>query len=142
MKNLKNRLVLIVDDDQDSAIKLKEIFEKNGLRTILAKDGREALSMIKSNKPDFIATDLNMPIMDGYEMTREIRRTDEDTPIFMFTSQTYPPSDLEEIMKRIGVNRFISSTNLKEMFYEVMEQLDNAFERNHQAAEKMKSIHF
>ncbi len=53
-----------------------------------ARNGRDALAMISTHRPDVILLDVEMPVMNGIEALREIRRTDHRTPVLMFSSLT------------------------------------------------------
>ncbi len=84
---MNNITVLIVDDDHD----VKE-FINNGLQryftTQQASDGAEAFEMIKNQRPDLIVSDVMMPVMDGFELTKRIRAEQElaDIPIILLTA--------------------------------------------------------
>ena len=68
--------ILVVDDDMDVITFVSTVLEKIGYKVIGAKDGEEALSKIKSNKPDLIILDILMPKQSGIKMYRELK-TDE-----------------------------------------------------------------
>ncbi len=128
--------ILIVEDDLESAKSLKEIFETNNFSTMVANDGFEALKLMKENKFDFIVSDVNMPYMDGFSLARIIRERDKETPLILHTAM-HAPSEFEEIAKRIGVNKFISNSNIRSTLKEVMERLDTAFTTNKDIAHKI-----
>jgi len=67
------RTVLVVDDQSVNRIVLKTMLEKDGFRVILANDGREAVEAYKRERPDLVLMDVMMPVMDGYEATRQIK---------------------------------------------------------------------
>ena len=82
--------ILVVEDDPDVRKTAVAIFNKLGYVTLEAKDGVSALEILeKDNKIDLLFTDVMMPRMDGYELTRELRSTDayRDIPIVMVTSR-------------------------------------------------------
>ncbi len=78
--------VLIVDDDKNIAELLKLYIEKAGYETALAFDGREALAVFEEVKPDIVLLDVMLPILDGWQVCREIRKTSM-TPIIMITAK-------------------------------------------------------
>ncbi|HEY8965597.1 MAG TPA: ATP-binding protein [Candidatus Methylacidiphilales bacterium] len=65
--------ILIVDDRRENRAVLVDMLEPLGFETVQAENGREALERIAERRPDVILTDLVMPVMDGFEMTRKIR---------------------------------------------------------------------
>lgn len=75
MKNDNARKrVLIVDDSRDSRWMLKAIAESAGLQTVEADNGLKALELARTQKPALILMDLSMPLMDGLEATRRLKR--------------------------------------------------------------------
>ncbi|RYZ89119.1 MAG: response regulator [Proteobacteria bacterium] len=64
--------VLIVDDHQDNRLLLKLFLKKRGVETLEAANGKEAIEMACDKCPHLILMDLNMPIMDGFEATRQL----------------------------------------------------------------------
>jgi DNA-binding response OmpR family regulator len=76
--------ILIVDDDRVLADILSYTFRREGFETILAFDGRSALSLYAQQRPDLIVLDVNLPGLDGFSVCKELRRT-SNTPIIMLT---------------------------------------------------------
>ena len=69
--------ILLVEDNAIILDNVSEILELEGYKTIIAKDGVEGLALAKSEKPDLILSDIDMPLMNGYEMLHEIRNDSE-----------------------------------------------------------------
>ena len=68
MERLKNRIVLIVDDDERNTFALSSYLEMLDMKIAVAKNGEEAISVLQNDtKPDIILLDMMMPVMDGYE---------------------------------------------------------------------------
>ena len=65
--------ILIVDDNPDSREMLSFILTGEGFSVITAEDGLEALEVVKDVQPDLIITDINMPNIDGIELTKQLR---------------------------------------------------------------------
>ncbi len=70
--------VLLVEDDVDTREMYSEFMTYCGLHVVPARDGRDALQLVKQGVPDVVVTDLAMPVMDGFELARRLR-TDQTT---------------------------------------------------------------
>lgn len=81
--------ILIVDDDPDTLFTLKEIVQKANFRTIIAKNGKECLELIEYENPDIILLDIMMPVMDGFQTIKKIRKNKKfkSLPIFAITAK-------------------------------------------------------
>src|SRR5580765_2534207 len=80
--------ILIVDDSETEIKILKHIFESSPKLQVIAcaKNGKEALELTASLKPDIISMDIQMPILDGIEATRQIM-SQYPTPIVIISSK-------------------------------------------------------
>ena len=99
--------LLLVEDDANLCYIIRGGLEDmiGGYEIQTAADGEEGLRIWKTWKPDVIVSDIEMPVMDGYEMVRRIRETDERTPI-LFTSGRVSPKDVVKGYE-LGVNNYI-----------------------------------
>ncbi|MDO5148861.1 MAG: response regulator transcription factor [Oscillospiraceae bacterium] len=86
--------VLIADDSREFSTILKEYVEKEGYSVFTAGDGRKALDIFSANELDMVLLDVNMPVMNGYDVCREIRKK-SNIPVIMITSHG---DDYEKIM--------------------------------------------
>lgn len=87
---LKNKTVLIADDDMRNIFSLTKALENYKMNVITAVDGKDALKQLRENqKVDIVLMDMMMPEMDGYESTREIRkdRKLKDIPVIAVTAK-------------------------------------------------------
>jgi CheY-like chemotaxis protein len=83
--------VLVVDDNQVNQMVAAEMLRRNGYDVDIAADGREAIEATRAREYDAVLMDCQMPIMDGYEATREIRLAEGDgrhVPIIALTSSS------------------------------------------------------
>ena len=81
--------VLVVDDSITVRRVTQRFLSRNGYNVMLAKDGLDALEQLQGALPDVVLTDIEMPRMDGFDLTRNIR-ADERTrhlPVIMITSR-------------------------------------------------------
>jgi two-component system, OmpR family, alkaline phosphatase synthesis response regulator PhoP len=77
--------ILVVDDEPRIVRLARDYLEKNGYRVVTAADGQAALITARREKPDLIILDLMLPIMDGREVCKVLRR-ESDVPIIMLTA--------------------------------------------------------
>ncbi len=78
--------ILVVDDDQNICELLRLYMEKEGYNVAIANDGVQALTTYRQFNPNIVILDIMLPKKDGWEVCREIRRSD-DTPIIMLTAR-------------------------------------------------------
>ena len=78
--------ILIVDDDENICELLRLYLEKDGFETVVANDGEQAVKYASLHNPDLILLDIMLPLLDGWQVCREIRKT-SDTPIIMLTAK-------------------------------------------------------
>ncbi|MGE0802923.1 MAG: response regulator [Lautropia sp.] len=84
--------VLVVEDSRTQAMQLAETLREVGYDVLMATDGRQALSLMLSQRPNIVISDIVMPAMDGYELTRRIRSDPylRDLPVILVTSMSDP----------------------------------------------------
>ena len=89
--------ILIVDDEPNIVMSLEYTFKKNNFEVFIARDGQEALDIVKTNFPDVIILDVMMPMVDGYATLEQIRKDDnlQHTKV-MFLSAKNKESDIEK----------------------------------------------
>ena len=83
----KNKLVLVVDDEQDSRDVLKTYLRTTGFDVCEAEDGYEAVEKALNERPDLVIMDMAMPLVDGVNSTRAMREHEQlqETPIVAVT---------------------------------------------------------
>lgn len=97
-------LVLIAEDDDEIADILTAYFSRGGFRTLCAQDGRQALDLHLSARPDLVLLDVQMPGLDGWMVLSEIRRRGT-TPVIMVTAMD---QDLDKLTGlRIGADDYV-----------------------------------
>jgi len=90
------KTILVVDDEPKITQLVQDYLERAGFGVHVAHDGRTALSLAKTEKPDLIVLDLGLPQLDGLDFTREFRKS-SNAPIIMLTARS------EESDKLIGL---------------------------------------
>ena len=86
---LKGKKVLICEDNVVNSEILKELLESEGMACELAFNGQEAVDMARKGLCHIILMDIRMPVMDGYQATREIREFDVETPIVALSANVF-----------------------------------------------------
>ncbi len=78
--------ILVVDDDINICELLRLYIEKEGYEVVIANDGGQAVTKFKTEKPDLVMLDIMLPVLDGWQVCREIRKTSQ-CPIIMLTAK-------------------------------------------------------
>ena len=79
--------ILVADDDPVTLNALHTCLQTEGFDTLLARDGKEALTLWESSRPHLVCLDIMMPQMDGFEVCRRIRKKDPATPILFLSAK-------------------------------------------------------
>jgi chemosensory pili system protein ChpA (sensor histidine kinase/response regulator) len=99
--------VMVVDDSLTVRRVTERLLRRQNMDVLSAKDGVDALTQLEERIPDLILLDVEMPRMDGYELTRHIRRSPQLSaiPIIMITSRTGEKH--RHFAMELGVNRYL-----------------------------------
>ena len=116
---LKDITVLFVEDVQFTHELMKLLLEDDVKELYIASNGKEGLEMYKDKKPDVILTDIGMPIMDGIEMSREIKRLNPNQLIAVITA--FNEESYINDAKEIGIDRYILKPIEKDNIFGVLE---------------------
>ena len=120
----KGKLTILIAEDNASNYKLFESILKFDYHLIHAWDGREAVEMFREHNPQIVLMDINMPVMDGYEATQEIRKYSAKTPIIAVTAFAYA-SDEQKVMES-GFDGYmpkpINAKQLKAQLMDIMQK--------------------
>ena len=79
--------ILIVEDDTELCRLFSHVLEKNGYHTRMVSNGQKALDALAEEYVDLIISDIMMPVMDGYELVRSLRKKSVMTPVLMITAR-------------------------------------------------------
>ena len=80
--------ILLVDDDRQNSELLRKFLEVEGYEVEYAENGRAGWEMYAASRPDLVLLDINMPLMNGFELAKMIREQDRDVLIFFLTDRT------------------------------------------------------
>jgi len=84
--------ILVADDRPESVRLVRHLLQAEGYATVAAYDGKEALDRIRQHLPDLVILDLNMPVMNGYEVCQRLKAdpVTTDIPVLMLTAWADP----------------------------------------------------
>jgi len=99
-------LVLLVEDEADSAMVLKAILERQGFKVRVAKDGGQAQSTFVMQKPDFVILDLILPGESGFEICERLKHTDDTVPVMIVTAIDL--DDSRELAQKVGADAYMT----------------------------------
>ena len=80
--------ILLAEDEHTLAMIIKDTLDGQGFHVTVAGDGEEALQLYATQRPDVLVADVMMPKLDGYELVRRIRKTDQQTPVIFLTARS------------------------------------------------------
>lgn len=107
-KETKKTKILIVEDSEVQALSLKKIIIQHGYEVVVANNGAEGITMARAHRPDLIITDIIMPVLNGYHMTREIRDDPDlkSIPVILLTQLT----EVDEIISGLdsGAENYVT----------------------------------
>jgi DNA-binding response OmpR family regulator len=83
---MADRRILVVDDDADIRLLLRELLDRRGYSVTEARDGNEALRVFFDERPDLVVLDVAMPGLDGWQTLERIREL-SDVPVVMLTAK-------------------------------------------------------
>lgn len=103
---IKPLKILLVEHDKELASIIKNYLVSRGYSCVLCFDGEEALQCFKKERIDFVLADVNVPIIDGYDLAKEIKKSNRDVPIAFLGADIHQT----EIIKgfNVGADDFIS----------------------------------
>lgn len=107
MENKTN--ILLVDDEPDFLEVLSSWLQSKGYTVTLARNGQEAVDLVKSLNPNMVFLDIRMPVMDGIEALTRIRKFNKEIPVIMLTA--YGDKDRLTKAEKLGISGFFPKNN-------------------------------
>jgi two-component system, cell cycle response regulator DivK len=100
--------ILIIEDQEDNRAIMRDLLSTAGYALIEAVDGEEGVNLARSERPDLILMDIQLPVLDGYEATRRIRAIADlkSVPIIAVTS--YALSGDEAKTREAGCDSYVA----------------------------------
>ncbi|MBI9048981.1 MAG: response regulator [Anaerolineaceae bacterium] len=95
---MKKKILVIEDNDQNMYL-VRFILEAHGYEVLEAKNGSDGINLAVEHEPDLILLDIQLPVMDGYTVARELRKREsiDKVPIIAVTSYAMP-GDRENVL--------------------------------------------
>ena len=106
--------ILIVEDEKKMAAVLKKGLEAENHRVALAFDGRDGLELASTMEFDVVVLDLMLPVIDGFEVARRLRKNDNQTPILMLTARDAAPDIVKGL--DLGADDYLTKPFAFEVF--------------------------
>ena len=117
--------ILIVDDEPNIVMTLEYTFKKSNYEVFIARDGQEALDILKTNFPDVIILDIMMPMVDGFATLEQIRKdANLQHSKVMFLSAKNKESDIEKGLA-LGADAYMTKPFSIKKVIEKVEELLN-----------------
>jgi two-component system response regulator (stage 0 sporulation protein F) len=114
--------ILIVEDDASQRLLYSEELKEENYEPITAKNGREAMQVLKKIEPDLIVLDIIMPVMNGMEALGRIIRKHKDIPIILYSSYPHYRDDFMSWMADAYLTKSSDLTELKETIRNLLEK--------------------
>lgn len=116
--------ILLVEDERDLSLIIRDILRQHGYEVTAAFDGIEGLAKYRTEGADLIVADVMMPRLDGFSMAKEVRRTSANVPIIFLTAK----STIDDVVEgfSIGANDYLKKPfELRELLVRVKALLRN-----------------
>ncbi|MBF0370285.1 MAG: response regulator [Magnetococcales bacterium] len=122
---LPKATILLVDDSEDNRLLVQAFLQKSPYQLVMAENGAEAVASFKSERFDLVLMDIQMPVIDGYEATRQIRAWEsthqaDPTPIIALTAHAL--AEESEQIKAAGCDLHLTKPIKKKRLLNVLEQ--------------------
>jgi len=103
-----SKRILVVDDQEDLRGVLRDLLAGSGYTVIEAADGEVGVAKAKSDRPDLILMDIQMPVIDGYEATRRIKVDPDLNPIPIVAVSLFAMKGDEEKARAAGCDHYVT----------------------------------
>ncbi|NJM93308.1 MAG: response regulator [Cytophagales bacterium] len=122
-RSLKGHRVLLVEDNAVNVLVAKKFLAKWDLEIDHAAHGQQAVEKVMAQSYDLVLMDLQMPVMDGYTATEEIRAAGKLLPIIALTASAM--LEIQEKVRKVGMNDYVTKPfNPHELYAKIVRHLD------------------
>jgi two-component system response regulator TrcR len=131
--------VLIVEDERTLSMIISDTLRDEGFDVVQAYDGNQGLSCLRVHHPDVVVADVMMPNMDGFEMVRQIRKSDKLTPVLFLTAR----SSIDDLVSgfKLGANDYLKKPfKMRELIIRVKALVNKAMQEETVSSDKTYGI--
>ncbi len=121
-KDMSGNKILLVEDDFINGKIVKTLLEKADYKVKWVKNGKEALDILipRSTEYDLVLMDIQMPIVNGYEVSRNLREIGIEIPIICMTANAFCDERVKS--KEAGMNDYIAKPVTKASLFDIIEK--------------------
>jgi len=118
----KYKNVLVIDDEEEIVNAARRMLERSGYDVDTALNGKQGMDLVNKSRPDVVITDIIMPIMDGYEFFKSLKRENltSDIPVIILTARP----NMEDSFRALGVEGFLTKPFTGDSLVNKIKQLD------------------
>jgi len=115
----KNFNILLVDDEQDFLEPIAFWLKSKGYHVRTASNGEDGLKEIEKKVPNIVLLDINMPVMDGVDTLKQIRKHHDSLPVIMITAEI----ERLPILQEMGISGFFPKEGTLEQLEQLLEPI-------------------
>lgn len=127
MKNQPS--ILVVDDELLIRDLLYDFFNEQGWNISIAENGEKALEILNSKNIDLVLTDLKMPVMDGLDLTSQVKESYPEIPVVIMTGYPSVDSAVSALRKKV-TDYIIKPFNIKQLYKTIEENIKDKKDKN------------
>lgn len=136
---MERRNILLAEDDENLGSLLQNYLTIKGYEAILFTDGRQALEGFRSGSYALSIVDVMMPLMDGFELAREMRKLKPDTPVIFLTARNQKEDVIEGFIT--GADDYITKPfSMEELLYRIEAVLRRTYSEKSEVREESYTI--
>ena len=114
--------ILYVEDHEGNIYMMGKRLQRDGYETIVAKDGQAAISMASVDQPDLILMDLNLPVIDGLEATRQIKANPKTKEIPIIAVSAFAMYDDRDKALAAGCDGYLAKPLDEDLLFDKLDQ--------------------
>jgi LmbE family N-acetylglucosaminyl deacetylase/CheY-like chemotaxis protein len=119
-KDLKSIRLLLVEDNQINSYVVKKFLDRWNATMILAESGKDAIQMVRENKPNVILMDMDLPDMSGIDACEDIRAIDPTIPIIILSARVH--HDLDQRITSLGIKDRLTKPFNSDLLYSTIKK--------------------